>query len=278
MILKAATRKSQKVTVRSKWIMTLEEELSVARQVALDAGALLRSFLGRVLRIEHKGETDLVTEADLQSENLILQSLGRRFPGDAFLTEETGRHGAPSKRVWLIDPLDGTINFSHELPFFAVSIALQVHGQTRLGMVYNPCTQEIFEAAKGSGAFLNGRPIRVSDTSKLVDSLLATGFPYTMHQNPGEVMQRLSNLVVLGQAIRRIGSAAMDLCYVAAGRFAGFWEQDLKPWDTAAGALIVEEAGGKVTDFDGNPFTPYLKTVVASNSLIHEDMLAALRL
>jgi myo-inositol-1(or 4)-monophosphatase len=258
--------------------MTLEEELSVARQVALEAGALLKSFLGRVLRIDYKGETDLVTEADLQSENLILQSLSRHFPGDSFLTEETGQHGAPSKRVWLIDPLDGTVNFAHELPFFAVSIALQAQGETTLGVVYNPCTQEIFEAAKGSGAFLNRNPITVSDTSKLVDSLLATGFPYTMHQDPGEVMRRFSNLVVRGQAVRRIGSAAMDLCYVAAGRFAGFWEQDLKPWDTAAGALVVEEAGGKVTDFDGNPFTPYLKTVVASNSLIHEDMLAALRL
>ncbi len=132
--------------------------------------------------------------------------------------------------------------------------------------------------AKGSGAFLNQRPIAVSQTSELVDSLLATGFPYTMHQNPGNVMQRLNNLIVRGQAIRRIGSAAIDLCYVAAGRFAGYWEEDLKPWDTAAGAILVEEAGGRVTDFEGNPFTPYLKTVVASNSLIHEDMLAALRL
>jgi myo-inositol-1(or 4)-monophosphatase len=258
--------------------MTWEEELSVATQVALEAGTLLKSFLGRALRIDHKGETDLVTEADLQSEELILQSLGRHFSGDTFLTEETGRHGTTSTRLWLIDPLDGTINFAHELPFFAVSIALQVHGETKLGVVYNPCTQELFEAAKGSGAFLNRRPIAVSGTSTLLDSLLATGFPYTMRQNPGEVMQRLNNLVVRGQAIRRIGSAAMDLCYVAAGRFAGFWEQGLKPWDSAAGALLVEEAGGRVTDFEGNPFTPYLKTVVASNSFIHEDMLAALRL
>jgi myo-inositol-1(or 4)-monophosphatase len=259
-------------------IMTLEEELSVARQVALEAGTLLKGFLGSALRIDHKGEIDLVTEADLQSEKLILQSLGRRFSGDTFLSEETGQHGTASTRVWLIDPLDGTTNFAHEFPFFAVSIALQVHGETRLGVVYSPCTQELFEAAKGSGAFLNRRPITVSGTSRLLDSLLATGFPYTMHQNPGEVMQRLHNLVVRGQAIRRIGSAALDLCYVAAGRFAGFWEQGLKPWDTAAGALLVQEAGGRVTDFDGNPFTPYLKTVVASNSLIHEDMLAALRL
>jgi myo-inositol-1(or 4)-monophosphatase len=164
------------------------------------------------------------------------------------------------------------------LPFFAVSIALQVQGETVLGVVHNPCTQELFEAAKGFGAFLNQRPIAVSKTSKLVDSLLATGFPYTMHQNPGDVMQRFNNLIVRGQGIRRIGSAAMDLCYVAAGRFAGYWEQDLKPWDTAAGALLVEEAGGRVTDFEGNPFTPYLETVVASNSLVHEDMLVALRL
>jgi myo-inositol-1(or 4)-monophosphatase len=258
--------------------MTWEKELSIARHVALEAGALLKNLLGRVNQVAHKGETDLVTEADLQSEKLILESMGRHFPKDTIITEETGQHGAASKRVWLIDPLDGTINFAHEVPFFAVSIALQVEGETILGVVHNPCTQELFEAAKGSGAFLNQRPITVSKNSNLLDSLLATGFPYTMHQNPGAVMQRLNNLIVRGQAIRRIGSAAIDLCYVAAGRFAGYWEEDLKPWDTAAGAILVKEAGGRVTDFEGNPFTPYLKTVVASNSLIHEDMLAALRL
>jgi myo-inositol-1(or 4)-monophosphatase len=258
--------------------MTWEKERPIARQVALEAGALLKSFLGRINQIARKGEIDLVTEADLQSEKLILESMGRHFQKDTFITEETGQHGAASKRVWLIDPLDGTINFAHELPFFAVSIALQVQGETMLGVVYNPCTQELFEAAKGSGAFLNRKPITVSKTPRLVDSLLATGFPYTIHQNPGDVMQRLNNLIVRGQGIRRIGSAAMDLCYVAAGRFAGYWEQDLKPWDTAAGAILAEEAGGRVTDFEGNPFTPYLKTVVASNSLIHDDMLKALRL
>jgi len=257
--------------------MAYEKELSVCRQVALETGALLRDFLGRVTQIAHKTETDLVTEADLQSEKVILESLGRHFPEDTFFTEETGLHGAASKRVWLIDPLDGTINFVHEVPFFAVSIALQLQGETMLGVVYNPCTQELFEASKGSGAFLNRKPITVSKTDKLIDSLVATGFPYTMHQNPGDVMQRFNNLIVRGQSVRRLGSAAMDLCYVAAGRFAGFWEQGLKPWDTAAGAILVEEAGGRITDFDGNPFTPFLKTMLASNSLIHEDMLAALR-
>ncbi len=258
--------------------MSYEKELSVGRRVAVEAGALLKNFLGRVTQITHKGRTDLVTEADLQSEKLILDSLERHFPGDIVLTEESGQHGTSSKRLWLIDPLDGTINFAHELPFFAVSIALQVQGRTVLGVVYNPCTQEFFEAAKGSGAFLNQKPIRVSKTDKLIDSLLATGFPYTIAQNPEEVMKRLNHLIVRGQSVRRTGSAAMDLCYLAAGRFAGYWEQDLKPWDTAAGALIVEEAGGRVTDFEGNPFTPFFKTVLATNSLIHGDMLAALRL
>jgi myo-inositol-1(or 4)-monophosphatase len=258
--------------------MTYEKELSVCRQVALETGALLKDFLGRVTHIAHKAETDLVTEADLESEKLILELLGRRFPEDTFLTEETGVHGAASKRVWLIDPLDGTINFAHEVPFFAVSIALLVEGETMVGVVYNPCTQELFEASRGSGAFLNRRPITVSGTDKLIDSLLATGFPYAIHRNPGDVMQRLNNLIVRGQAVRRMGSADMELCYVAAGRFAGYWQQDLKPWDTAAGAILVKEAGGRVTDFDGNPFTPYLKTVVATNSLVHEHMLAALRL
>jgi myo-inositol-1(or 4)-monophosphatase len=267
-----------KTAQRSKNIMNVEKELSIARQVALEAGALLKNFLGRVTQIGHKSETDLVTEADLQSEKLILEFMGHHFPEDIFLTEETGRHGHGSERVWLIDPLDGTINFIHELPFFAVSVALQVQAETRLGVVYSPCTQELFAAVKGAGAFLNQRPITVSKTTRLIDSLLATGFPYTVHQNPGDVMKRFGNLAVRGQAIRRIGSAALDLCYVAAGRFAGFWEQDLKPWDTAAGDLLVKEAGGRVTDFEGNPFTPYLKTVVASNSLIHDELLAALRL
>jgi myo-inositol-1(or 4)-monophosphatase len=263
---------------RREAVMSWEKELSVAQQVAIEAGTLLRTFLGRITQVVYKGETDLVTEADLQSEKLILESMGRHFPGDTFLTEETGQHGHGSKRVWLIDPLDGTVNFAHELPFFAVSIALQVQGETMVGVVYNPCTQELFETASGSGAFLNRKPIAVSKTDKLLDSLLATGFPYTMHQDPRDVMKRLNNLVVRGRAVRRIGSAAMDLCYVAAGRFAGYWEQDLKPWDTAAGALLVEEAGGRVTDFEGNRFTPFLKTVAASNSLIHDDLLAALRL
>jgi myo-inositol-1(or 4)-monophosphatase len=267
-----------KTAKRSKNIMNFEKELSVARQAALEAGALLKNFLGRVTQIGHKSETDLVTEADLQSEQLILESLRRHFPEDMFLTEETGQHGHGSKRMWLIDPLDGTINFTHELPFFAVSVAFQVQAETMLGVVYSPRTQELFEGVKGAGAFLNQRPITVSKTTKLIDSLLATGFPHTVHQNPGEVMKRFGNLAVRGQAIRRMGSAALDLCYVAAGRFAGFWEQDLKPWDTAAGALLVEEAGGRVTDFEGNPFNPFLKTVLASNSLIHEDLLAALRL
>ena len=148
--------------------MACEKELSICRQVALEAGTLLRNFLGRVTQIAHKAETDLVTEADLQSEKLILDSLERHFPEDIVLTEESGQHGTSSKRMWLIDPLDGTINFAHELPFFAVSIALQVQGRTVLGVVYNPCTQEFFEAAKGSGAFLNQKPIRVSKTDKQV--------------------------------------------------------------------------------------------------------------
>jgi myo-inositol-1(or 4)-monophosphatase len=258
--------------------MTMEKELAVARQVALEAGALLKNLLGRINQITHKGEIDLVTEADLQSEQFLLDFLGHHFPRDTFITEETGQHGDGSKRVWLIDPLDGTVNFAHGLPFFAVSIALQVQGETMMGVVCNPCAGELFEGTKGSGAFLNQKPLTVSKTNKLIYSLLATGFPYTMHQDPGDVMRRFHNLTLRSQGVRRIGSAAMDLCYVAAGRFAGYWEQDLKPWDTAAGAFLVQEAGGRVTDFEGNPFNPFLKTVAASNSLIHEDLLAALRL
>jgi len=252
------------------------KESAIAAEAARSAGDLLIRMLGDARHIVKKGEIDLVTEADLAAEKAVLKIIGRNFPGDTLLSEEAGRHGAASSRTWLIDPLDGTTNYAHSFPFFAVSIALEIDGEVVLGVVCNPYMDEFFEAAKGRGARLNGEPIRVSDTGTLQDSLLATGFPYDIHERPERVMPLLEEMLVRAQGVRRLGSAALDLCYVAAGRLDGFWEQDLKPWDTAAGEIIVREAGGKLSTFAGKPYSPYMVTVAASNGLIHDEMLEVL--
>jgi len=184
------------------------------------------------------------------------------------LSEEAGRRDEALHRTWLIDPLDGTTNFAHCFPFFAVSIALEIENEVVLGVVYNPYMNEFFEAAKGKGAYLNGEPLRVSATFSLQESLLATGFPYDIHERPEKVVRLFEKMIVRAQGIRRLGSAALDLCYVAAGRLDGFWEENLKPWDTGAGDIIVREAGGRLTTFWGGPYHPYLNSVVASNGLI----------
>lgn len=256
--------------------MGFQKELSVAREAALQAGNGLKPLLGRVVDVRKKGEIDLVTEADLQAEQTILQTIRLHFPRDGVLTEETGQHQALSERLWIIDPVDGTINLAHGLPFYAVCIGLQVEGRLVMGVVFNPVTNEVFEAVDGKGALLNGTAIRVSRVSTLVDSLVATGFPYSVHEESETVVQRFHQVLIRAQALRRLGSAALDLCYVAAGRFEAFWEQGLKPWDTAAATVIVKEAGGRLTDYDGNPFSPSLSTVVASNGLVHQAMLDAL--
>ena len=256
--------------------MKWKEEISVARRAAVEAGKILTARFGQVNRVIKKGEIDLVTEADLLSERAILDVLGRRFPRDGILSEEAGEIGQSPDRIWVIDPLDGTTNFAHDFPFFAVSIALQVNGEVVLGIVFSPFLNECFEAVKGRGAFLNQVPIRVSQTGSIGDALLATGFPYTIHDRPEEVLARFAKLIVLAQGIRRPGSAAMDLCYVAQGRFDGFWEEGLKPWDTAAGVIIVEEAGGQVSTYEGGPYTPYDENIIASNGQIHGAMAKAL--
>ena len=253
------------------------KEMAVAAEAAQKAGRMLRRMLGNAHRIVKKGEIDLVTEADLAAEKVILQTMARNFPGDIIMSEEAGTHGEKSSRIWLIDPLDGTTNYAHRFPFFAVSIALEIEKEVVLGVVYNPHMDEFFEAARGKGARLNGEPLRVSNTRTLQDSLLATGFPYDVHERPEKVMTLLERMIVRAQGVRRLGSAALDLCYVAAGRLDGFWEQDLKPWDTAAGEIIVREAGGRVTTFDGRPYTPYLRNVVASNGYIHDEMVEVTR-
>lgn len=258
--------------------MHWEKELSAAREAALQAGGKITPLLGRTLEVRKKGVIDLVTEADFQAEKAIIDTIRRRFPRDSILSEETGEYKASPERLWIIDPLDGTVNVVHALPFCAVCIGLQVDGRLALGLVFNPVMDERFEALDGEGAFLNGAPIHVSRVGTLVESLVATGFPYSVHDDAPTIIQRLRQVLVRAQGIRRLGSAALDLCYLAAGRFDAFWEEGLKPWDTAAATVIVKEAGGRLTDYDGNPFSPYLSTIVASNGLIHEGMLEALKL
>ena len=250
-----------------------EKESAVAREAAREAGKVLMRMMGNAHHIVKKGEIDLVTEADLAAENTVLEIVGRNFPRDNLLSEEAGRRDEASQRTWLIDPLDGTTNYAHGFPFFAVSIALVIEREVVLGVVYNPYMDEFFEAAKGEGAYLNGDRLQVSGALLLQDSLLATGFPYDIHERPEGVVGLLEKMIVRAQGVRRLGSAALDLCYVAAGSLDGFWEEDLKPWDTAAGDVILREAGGRLTNFEGEPYTPYLESVVASNGLIHDEMI-----
>ena len=253
-----------------------ENEMETARCAAKEAGEILRNLFGNLKSISKKGEIDLVTEADLASEKAVIDAITKDFPNDMILAEESGEQGEKSERLWIIDPLDGTTNFAHSFPFFAISIGLQVKDEIVAGVVYNPVMDEFFEAEKGKGAFLNQQSIKVSDKTELKESLVGTGFPYYTYDNPDVVLEYLKKMIVHVQGIRRPGAAAIDLCYVASGRLDGFWEQDLNPWDTAAGSLIVKEAGGVLSDFTGKPFSPFDKTVVASSPGIHNKMLEVL--
>ena len=253
-----------------------ETELHTAGEAARAAGAILLNMYGRVHQIMKKGVIDLVTEADLAAEKAILDTIRENFPKDNILSEEAGGHRAVSGRTWLVDPLDGTTNFAHGFPFFAVSIALETQEGLVLGVVFDPVADEYFEAVRGKGAFLNGGRIRVSDTQDLGESLLGTGFPYYVHERPEGVMGHFTKMLTRAQGLRRPGAAALDLCYVASGRFDGFWEEDLKPWDTAAGSLLVAEAGGRITTFEGGAHSPYEKSIVAANPFIHGAMLEVL--
>jgi myo-inositol-1(or 4)-monophosphatase len=254
-----------------------ETEEQTARKAASEAGVILKELFGRTHRIVKKSAIDLVTEADLLAEAKILEVLRSSFPEDTILSEEKGMQGAQSERTWLVDPLDGTTNFAHGFPFFAVSIALEVAGKGVLGVVFNPCTKEYFQGIQGQGASLNSRPLRVSRIPDMGDALLATGFPYTVREDPDPILDAFKKMVILAQGVRRPGSAAIDLCYLAAGMVDGFWEKGLKPWDTAAGVVIVKEAGGIITDYDGNPYSPYADSIIAANPFIHPAMLRVLR-
>jgi myo-inositol-1(or 4)-monophosphatase len=256
-----------------------------AVELAVAAGAILREGYGRAHTPERKGRIDLVTEYDRRSERLVLERLRQRFPDHAILAEESGAHAGgaaaePDAVRWLVDPLDGTTNFAHNYPFFCVSIAAESGGRLVAGAVYDPVRDELFAAAAGHGATLNGRAIHVSDIARVEDALLVTGFPYDVRERPERALVPFEAFLVRAQAIRRDGSAALNLCYVACGRFEGFWEASLSPWDVAAGALVVREAGGRVTAYDGREFRLDGRQVLASNGAVHEEMqsvLAAVR-
>jgi myo-inositol-1(or 4)-monophosphatase len=240
---------------------------------AREAGAVLREAYGGAHALERKGAIDLVTETDRRAESLILSRLRERFPDHAVLAEESGAHQARNAPVrWLIDPLDGTTNFAHNYPFFCVSIAAETQGRLVAGAVFDPVRDEMFAAAAGKGAALNGTPLRVSTVDRLENSLLVTGFPYDVREHPERHVPLFQAFLVRAQGLRRDGSAALNLCYLAAGRFDGFWEGHLAPWDMAAGVLMVREAGGRVTDYAGGTFRLERPEILASNGRIHEEM------
>lgn len=247
-----------------------------AIDAAKSAGLLLKRNIGRRHTIEFKGVIDVVTEMDIKAEDMIMKTIKARFPEHGILTEESFEQKSGSEYRWIIDPLDGTTNYSHGFPIFCVSIALEREGEIILGVVFNPMLNELFTAEKGKGAYLNSKKIRVSGISELTKSLLATGFPYDVRTSPDNNISHFANFAVRVQAIRRAGSAALDMCYVACGRFDGFWELKLKPWDTAAAMLIIKEAGGIVTDFKGSAFSLYSGETLASNGLVHDEMIEIL--
>ena len=254
---------------------------SLERRVAVDAaraaGRLLREHVDEPRRIAYKGRpTDLVTEMDGRAEALIVERLRRAFPDDAILAEELGAAPGPSGRRWLVDPLDGTTNYAHGLPIFAVSVALEREGRVELAVAYDPTRDELFVAERGAGATLNDVPLAVSGTATLGESLLVTGFPYDIRTTTDTNLPEYAAFSVRARAVRRLGSAVLDLAYVAAGRFDGYWELRLGPWDVAAGVLLVEEAGGRVTDLEEGPLDLDAPRVVASNGLVHPELLTVL--
>lgn len=257
--------------------MDIERILTVGIGAAYSGGKVLRSFLGRIKDPDHKGAIDLVTEADLGSEKVVIETIRKAFPEHAILAEESGGSGDDTAARWIIDPLDGTTNYTHQLGLFGVSIAFESSGEIMAGIVLNPMTGELFTAAAGQGARLNGRPIQVSQTHRVSDSLLVTGFPYNFKEIFHDVMFRFAACQRASQGVRRLGSASLDLCYLACGRFDGYWEQNLKPWDTAAGFLIAQEAGAHITDFSNRAYSIYGAEILATNGSIHEEMLRLLK-
>jgi myo-inositol-1(or 4)-monophosphatase len=255
-----------------------KEFKKIAVQAVLKAGEILKKNRGRIKKVDYKGKINIVTEIDLLSEKTILEIIKKSFPDHSLLTEESKEQKTESIYKWIIDPLDGTTNYAHDFPSYCISIALEKEGKIILGVVYNPLLDELFTAEMGKGAFLNKRRIQVSSTKSLSKSFLATGFPYDIRESRVTNLDHFANFAVRSLAIRRAGSAALDLCYLAMGRFDGFWELKLSPWDTAAATLLVKESGGKVTDFEGGKYSIYGKHLLATNGKIHKQMIEVLKL
>ncbi|MBI4971949.1 MAG: inositol monophosphatase [Candidatus Omnitrophica bacterium] len=241
------------------------------------AGDILAKNINATKRISQKGAIDIVTHVDHASEKAIIKIISKNFPDHSILAEESGAQDGHDYK-WVIDPLDGTINFAHSFPMSTVSIAVEHQGKIILGGVLDPFRKELFLGRRGRGATLNGKRIHVSKIAQMEKSLLCTGFPYDQRQHSDFYLKFFKNFLIRSQAVRRCGSAAMDLCNLACGRFDGFWELKLNPWDTAAAFLIVEEAGGTVTDFAGNPYSIYKKEILASNGKLHKEMLGIMKL
>ncbi len=256
----------------------MEENIPrIAREAAQAGGAILMKYYGKVKAIEHKGDIDLVTEADHESERCIVSMIKDAYPHHRILAEESGDSGDASSYTWIVDPLDGTTNYAHGYPCFCVSIAIEYEEKVIHGVIYDPVRKELFTAEKGKGAYLNGTSINVSPTQELNNSLLCTGFPYDVRDNMESNLHLFRSFLMHAQAVRRDGSAALDLCYTAAGRFDGFWEQKLHPWDVAAGSLILREAGGELSSYQGEPFSIYIPEILASNGVLHRQMIAVVR-
>lgn len=248
--------------------------LTTAIEAVVRAGTLQMERFGGAVQVDKKGAIDLVTDVDVAVERMFRDLIAERFPDHQVLAEEFGGSAAvPEGPCWVFDPIDGTTNFAHGLPIFCSTVALEIAGVAEVAAVYDPNRRELFTAERGGGAFLNGRPLRVSATADLVDAMLVTGFPYDVHSRIEEIVGLFAKFVGSARAVRRLGSAAIDLCYVAAGRMDGFWESDLKPWDIAGGALILAEAGGRITNMDGSAFASRGRHVLATNGLLHDVML-----
>ena len=255
---------------------TIDDCIKVGLEVVQASGRLIRERLHTAFEVSHKGAINLVTEVDLAAEEIIVAGIHKAFPTHAILAEENHDDVTDAAVKWVIDPLDGTTNFAHGYPFFSVSIGLEISGEVEWGAVFDPVRNDLYTARRGQGAFCNGGQLQVSDVASLGAGLLATGFPYDIRTSSQNNLDNFCAFAVHAQGIRRSGSAAIDLCHVAAGHLDGFWELKLNPWDCAAGYLIVREAGGMVTNFSGRPGSIYEREVIASNGLIHREMIAVL--